>query len=352
MVADPDSPEGQFLDLINLQSDEAKRLALIEQFTQRFPKHQGCLWAFEILQATALQAGQWEKALAFGEKLVQLNPDDIDAAQANIKAAESKHDPVTVKLWSDYVQRISQRFLEAPPPKDPDRLEEWKRRTAIAGQYAVQDEYILLKKAIESGDSRQKIRLLDELLKKNPDTVYLPQVLVIYLNSYRAIGDHKNALVYAEKVLKTEPSNEDALLTVAEGYLQRGSSADTVLAYSEKIIKVMSAKGKPANVRDVDWEKKKATYIGTAQWMIGNIYINQNRFGPADTALRQALPLLRSNDQSAAAILFYLGWANYKLENFTEAVRFYKQCMAYHGQYQEPAIKNLTVIKNEQGIQD
>ena len=40
------------------------------------------------------------------------------------------------------------------------------------------------------------------------------------------------------------------------------------------------------------------------------------------------------------------------MENFAEAVRFYKQCMAIASQYQEQAIKNVTVIRNEQGIQD
>ncbi len=49
-------------------------------------------------------------------------------------------------------------------------------------------------------DPRQKIRLLDELLKRNPDTQYLPQALVIYLNSYRALGDGKNAVLFAERI--------------------------------------------------------------------------------------------------------------------------------------------------------
>jgi hypothetical protein len=39
------------------------------------------------------------------------------------------------------------------------------------------------------------------------------------------------------------------------------------------------------------------------------------------------------------------------MENFNEAVRFYKQCMAFRGQFQEQATKNLNVIRTEQGIQ-
>jgi tetratricopeptide (TPR) repeat protein len=348
--ADPDSPEGQFLELISLQTDDTKKLALVEQFVQRFPKHQAVSWAYEQLQTSALQAGQWDRALAFGEKLEQLHPDDMETAKLNIKAAESKGDKTTLKLWSDYVQRIAQRILESPPPKDPEQLEEWKRRTALAAQYAAQDEYAIYKKALDSGDPRQKIRLLDELLKRNPDTQYLQQALVVYLNSYRAIGDTRSALLYAERILKSDQNNEDALLISAESFVRSGSP-DKVMAYSTKIIDLMHTKSKPGIVRQEDWDKKKAFYTGSAYWMIGNVHINQNRFSQADSALRAALPLLRQNEQSAASILFYLGWANYKMENFAEAVRFYKQCIGYRGQFQEQAAKNLNVIRTEQGIQ-
>jgi tetratricopeptide (TPR) repeat protein len=348
--ADPDSPEGQFIELINSQSDDAKKSALMELFTRRFPKHQAVSWAYEQLQISALQAGQWDKALTFGEKLQQLHPDDVETARLNMKAAESKGDKTTLRLWSDYVQRIAQRVLESPPPKDPEELEEWKRRTAILSQYAAQDQYAIYKKALESDDPRQKIKLLDDLLKRNPDTQYLPQALVIYLNSYRALGDNKNALIYAERILKSDQTNEDALLIAAEAYARSGSP-DKVAAYAAKLIEVMNTKRKPAIARQEDWDRKKAFYTGSAYWMIGNVHINQNRFAQADSALRAALPLLRQNEQSAASILFYLGWANYRMEKFADAVRYYKQCMAYSSQFQEQAAKNLNVIRTEQGIQ-
>jgi tetratricopeptide (TPR) repeat protein len=348
--ADPDSPEGQFIELINGQTDNVQKLALTDQFAKRFPKSLAVSWAYEQIQLAALQAGQWDKALAFGEKLEQLHPDDVDTALLNVKAAESKGDKTTAKLWSDYVQRIAQRVLESPPPKDPEMLEEWKHRTAIASQYAAQDEYAIYKKALDSGDPRQKIKLLDELLKRNPDTQYLPQALVIYLNSYRALGDNKNALLYAERILRNDQNNEDALLIAAEAYARSGAP-DKVLSYSARLIAVMSAKSKPSIVRQEDWDRKKAFYTGSAYWMIGNVHINQNRFSQADSALRAALPLLRQSEQSEASILFYLGWANYKMENFAEAVRFYKQCMTFRTQFQEQAAKNLSVIRTEQGIQ-
>ena len=351
-IADPDSPEGQFLELIELQSAAPKRLALIEQFTQRYPKHKAVSWAFEQLQGAAFKAGDWDRALQFGEKLSQLNPNDIETAQTNRKVAEAKGDPVTAKLWSDYITLVAQRILVSPPPKDPELLEQWKTQMVIAGQYSAHDEYGLYKKALESADPRQQIKLLDELLRRNPDTTYLPQTLVIYLNAYRAVGDQRNAVNTGERLLKLDPNNEDALLVCAQAYLQRGAASEKVLAYSARIVELMQTKRKPEGVSQHEWDRKKMVYSGTAYWMSGNTYIAQNRFGQADGALRAALPLLRQSEQSVASVLFYLGWANYKLENYAEAVRFYKQCAAFSGQFQDQAIKNLGVIRSEHGIQD
>ncbi|MGH9721603.1 MAG: tetratricopeptide repeat protein [Bryobacteraceae bacterium] len=63
--------------------------------------------------------------------------------------------------------------------------------------------------------------------------------------------------------------------------------------------------------------------------------------------LRAALPLSRDNDQRLAAVLSSLGWANCKMKNYAEAVRFYQQCMAIPGPYHEHAIRNLGVIQSE-----
>src|SRR5690349_19183203 len=94
-TVDPESPEGQFLELVNLQSDEARKLALLDQYTQRFPKSQAVSWAYEQLQVSAFQNRQWDRAIGFGEKLSELHPNDTDAIQINIKAAEAKGDPTT-----------------------------------------------------------------------------------------------------------------------------------------------------------------------------------------------------------------------------------------------------------------
>src|SRR5438876_5941041 len=45
LVVKPDTPDGNFLDLIGLETDFDKRVTLIEQFTLMFPRSESIGWA-------------------------------------------------------------------------------------------------------------------------------------------------------------------------------------------------------------------------------------------------------------------------------------------------------------------
>ena len=84
--------------------------------------------------------------------------------------------------------------------------------------------------------------------------------------------------------------------------------------------------------------------------MAGSVHVNDEQYESADRSLRLALPLLRDNDTYSPAILSSLGWTNYQLAHYSEAVRFYKQCLPYGGVYKEQAEKNLAAIKAEHSV--
>ena len=53
---------------------------------------------------------------------------------------------------------------------------------------------------------------------------------------------------------------------------------------------------------------------------------------------------------TAPAVLTSLGWSNYQLGKYVDAVGFYKQCLSFGGIYKEQAEKNLAAIKAEHNI--
>src|SRR5260370_2815176 len=75
LVVKPDTPDGNFLDLIGLEIDFDKRVTLIEQFTIMFPRSESIGWAYSQLQEANFKDGKLDKALEAGAKLLQLDPE-------------------------------------------------------------------------------------------------------------------------------------------------------------------------------------------------------------------------------------------------------------------------------------
>jgi tetratricopeptide (TPR) repeat protein len=339
-----ETPEGQALQQIGDESDEAKKLAMFEKFTQDYAKSENLAWVYTQMQPLYVKAGQPDKAIEIGDKLIALDPEDLESSLATLKAAEAKKDPDLVKKWSNTTGQIAQKAIAAPQPKDEDE-EEWKKRVDYAKQVKTYSEYALYAMALQTTDPRKKADLIETLEQRDPQSQYLAQVKPLLFQAYRQAGDNPKAVAVAEKILATDQSNEEMLLVVADSY--QGKDPDKVVAYSTKLIEVMNAKAKPEGVSDADWENRKKTMIGVGHYMIGKQYFNQKKYGPADKELRVALPLVDSNVILKAEVLFDLGLSNYKLENIMEALKFNQQCAAIKSPFQAQAAKNVAAIKSQ-----
>src|SRR6266567_6226914 len=114
LVVKPDTPDGNFLDLIGLETDFDKRVTLIEQFTLMFPRSESIGWAYSQLQEANFKDGKLDRALEAGDKLLELDPEDLDAAGVNKQIASAKRDNALVKKYSDLSEKIARRLASAP----------------------------------------------------------------------------------------------------------------------------------------------------------------------------------------------------------------------------------------------
>src|SRR4051794_14521746 len=83
---DTEKPEGKLLHDIMQENDAAKRTPLLEQFTTQYSKHDGMTWVLEELQAAYAKAGDADKTISAGDRLLALDPADTEAAVQNLKA--------------------------------------------------------------------------------------------------------------------------------------------------------------------------------------------------------------------------------------------------------------------------
>jgi tetratricopeptide (TPR) repeat protein len=350
LQVDRNTPEGQFLELVSLESDGTKKVALLEQFLVIFPTPRPALgaWVYNELQDRYRRAGQIDKALAAGEKLLSLLPDDIETARANWKLAETKGDEALVKRWSAATAAIADRLVKMPLPIDPDEVKAAEERIAYARQFVVNPDHSDYVKALAIKDPIQRIVALEELVQKSPQNPYLDQIEIAEFVAYQEANDLNKALAVAEKIIAHNDKYGSALIFVADINFRRQKDPKRTIALATKFIEQTPVSTKPDGMSDPDWALTKSQ-VGLAHFIIGSVHLQNGEWGLSDKALRSTLAFA-GDDQFRASILNQLGWVNYRLQNAIEAIKFYRQCAAIKSPLQESATKAIASIKSEYSL--
>ena len=342
---DAEKPAGQLLQQIGQEADEAKKLALLEQFVAKFPDEKAVPAVYDQMQAIYIKTNQYDKVIANTEKLLGIEPLYDVAAHQALKAAEAKKDTDLIKKWAGILAQTTQKVISSPQPKSADDVKQWKDRVDWSTQAKMYADYSLFAASLQATDANKKIELIQALEAQNPQSQYLAQTTLPLFFAYRQAGANDKALALAEKVIATDQSNEDMLLLVSDNYLQNKKEPDKVHAYSAKIVEIMNAKPKPEGVNDADWQARKKAITGVAYYMSGKLYFTQNKFADTDKQLRPALPLVQA--ALKPEVLFYLALANYKLDKPQEAANFNRECAAIKSPFAATCAKNLAAIRSQ-----
>jgi hypothetical protein len=355
LVIEVDTQEGQLLQQIDEESNAAKKLALLEQFAKAFQNHEAINWVLGQMQLSYTSAGQFDKVMEVGTRLLGLDPEDVSAAHNCLKAAEAKKDVELIRRWSELASQVARKVKQSKKPDDPDEVDDWKLKVEYAKQVEQYTEYALYFAATQTRDAKVKSKLIEALEQKNPTSEYLAQLRTSQTQVIRQV-DIEEAVAAAEASFRKGEYNVDSLMMVANHLMTKRRDPDKVIAYSSKLVEMLNAGAKSTEVTGAEWEQKKRQMLGVANWMMGLLYSTQERFSLADRTLRQALPNLRSSDMVAGA-LYHLGYVNYRLAEagdrirIHDAVRYTTECIAINSAVQQQAIENLKSMKSEYNLQ-
>ena len=64
------TPEAQFLELVDLVAEPAKQLELLDTFLVQFPKYEGMATVYAQMQELCVGLKTWDRALELGTKLI------------------------------------------------------------------------------------------------------------------------------------------------------------------------------------------------------------------------------------------------------------------------------------------
>ena len=89
-----DPPDGKLLQQSLQENDPSKKLELMSQYISQFAdKQEATGWVLSQMQPAYQKTGNYDKAIETGEKLLAIDPDDIDASYGNLKAAKARKMP-------------------------------------------------------------------------------------------------------------------------------------------------------------------------------------------------------------------------------------------------------------------
>ncbi len=342
---DSEKPEGKLLQQILTENDAAKKAELMTQFVGQYPKMDYTPWLLEQLQVYYIKANQPDQIIAWGQKLLEADPDDPEAALQALKAAEAKKDLPLIISLSAKTSANARKMASAPKPADAEAAESWKNNVDYAKQVDKYSEYSIYRVGLESRDPKTAIQFLELVAERNPNGEYASKIQQPLFIAYRQAGMNDKAIALAEKVLATDQSNEDMLLVVTDNYAQNKKEPAKIHEYSAKIVELMAAKPKPEGVSDADWTARKNLITGLAHYMSGKLYSTEGKHAQTDTELKAALPLIADNMKPE--VNFLLGLANYKMQKAQEAVNYFRACSAVASPFKAEAVKNVARIQQE-----
>jgi tetratricopeptide (TPR) repeat protein len=340
---DPNTPEGKLLQKTQAESDLSRRMMLLELFPELFPNSPSVEFVWSELQARYHQAGRLDKALGAGSNVLAANPNNLEAACLNWSIAADTKDPALTTVWMNQAGHVAERALKTP---DPDMT----KATVECGQHAREAiDFEIYRAAFNTKNPADRVRLLEEFLKTHPQTPRAGDIEVATFLAYREMGDSAKALAAAEKLVAHNDTREDAMLLVAESYFKSGKDPNRVVSLSKKAIDRLKNAEQPEGVSAADWARTKASGITQANYMIGSVSFQAEKWDVADQSFRAALPGL-TDARFRAEALSSLGWANYKLRNVSDAIKFYVDCTNIPGPWQQTAAKTLNTITAEYQI--
>jgi tetratricopeptide (TPR) repeat protein len=320
------TPEDQALTVIANEQDPQKKLAMYQDFLQKFAANPAAVayGNWQISQSYQA-AGDPQKALEYGDKALAGSPHNLDILVSQAGIAQQLKDYAKVMNYSTQggtlYNSIPKETKAAASEKDTDKSSYEFLEAAAFNAIAAEP------------DATKRMAYIESFTSAFPNSQFQAQITSYAMMSLSQLKDTPRLLAYADKTLATDPNNLPALLLLAGAYTDdpKPGSLTKAIGYAQKAIDVAKA-----DAPDADHNRKVSA--GAAHSTLGYDYMKQDKTSAAIPELKTASGLLKGQDDQQYAIAMYrLGYAYAKLSRTTEAREVLLEVVKISGPVQQPA---------------
>jgi tetratricopeptide (TPR) repeat protein len=308
--------EDRALQAITAESDNSKKLAMYQDFVQKFSSNPQAVAFGNWQLAQAYQAGgDLAKSLDYGDKALAGSPRNLDILVSQAGAAMQAKNNAKTMEYSAKGGEVCHSIAKQTKPEgmsDDDfarKVSEEKSANESNCDFLETSGFNVI---TAETDPKSRMAEIEKFTAAYPDSKFGDQVSNYAMYALGQLNDQARLVAFGEKMLAANPNSLPALLLLANHYGESGNS-DKAITYAQKAIEVAKA-----DAPDADKSRKLAA--GAAHNTIGWAYLKKDRTTPAIPELKAAAALTRGQDeQQYARALYGLGFAYGKLNKLTEA---------------------------------
>jgi tetratricopeptide (TPR) repeat protein len=331
------TPEDQALAAISNEQDPQKKLAMYQDFLQKFSANPAAVAYGNWQLSQAYQAaGDLQKALETGDKALAGSPRNLDILVSQASIAQQMKD---VPKTFDYAVRGGELYNSIGKQTKPEGMNdsEFAQRTEEETAAAKSSDEFLEAAAFNAiageTDAKKRMAYIEHFTPAFPNSRFQEQIASYAMMSLSDLKDTPRLIAYAEKTLTADPNNLPALLLLANAYVDdpKPGSLTKAVTYAQRAITAAKA-----DAPDADRSRKVSA--GVAHSTLGYAYMKQDKTAAAIPELKSAAALLKGQDDlQYSNALYRLGFAYAKLSKTTEAREVLQEAVKISGPMQQPS---------------
>ena len=331
------TPEDQALTAISNEPDTQKKLAMYQDFLQKFSANPAAVayGNWQISQAYQ-SAGDLKKAIEYGDKALAGSPHNLDILVSQTGIAQQLKDDTKVMDYSTQGGELYNSIAKQPKPEGMSDTEFAQRiddeKTASKSSYEFL-EAAAFNAIADEPNATKRMADIERFTPTFPNSRFQDQVASYAMMTLSELKDTTRLISYGEKTLVTDPNNLPALLLLATTYVDdpKPGSLPKAITYSQKAIEAAKADAPNA-------DRSRKVSAGVAHATIGYAYMKQDKTASAIPELKSASVLLKGlDDQQYAIAMYRLGFAYAKLNKVSEARDVLQEAVKISGPVQQPA---------------
>ncbi len=332
------TPADKELTSIAAETDAQKRISLYQDFVTKYADDKpAAAYADWQLSQQYLSTGDTGKALEYGDKALELFPNDLDILVSQISVAQAMKDSGKVVDYAVQGGEIYDSIAKQPKPSDVSD-DDWKTHVAEEQQSA-KPSYDFCESAAYNAiaveqDPSKRMSYIEKFTPAFPKSAFDDQISQLALYSLQQLNQPQRLETYGEKALTANPESIPTLLMLANAYAEDPKQATKAITYADKVI---SLTGSSTDREEATGRGCGALYRWVCVSERGQAGFRSSRAEDG----RQPLPADPKAEQEA---LFRLGYAYAKQNRRADSMAALQKAAAIDGPYQAPAKEMLAKV--------